>query len=436
MEKNEKFEEHVNGLQMYELIKELYPICRSITGNGVRETLKIIKKHIPLEIFDVPTGTKVFDWEVPKEWNINDAYIISPNGEKILDFKQSNLHIVNYSIPIKKKISFDELKKHLHYIPEKPDTIPYLTSYYKEDWGFCIQYNKFKNLKNGEYDIVIDSTLSKGSLTYGEFFIKGKTENEILISTYVCHPSMCNDNLSGVVLAVFLAKYLSSVSNFYSIRFLFIPETIGAITWLSKNEKHIKKIKHGLVITCIGDNGKFTYKKSRKNNSEIDKICQYALKMSKHEYKIIDFYPVGSDERQFCSPGFNLPVGSLMRTMYGEFSEYHTSDDNLEFIKSESLQESFEMYKLIIDMVNKNKKFLTLNPKCEPQLGKRGLYNNLGAQQLYAEGKIIDRAYLCIMNYSDGDNSLIDIADKANISFEIISSAAERLLKVNLIKEI
>lgn len=424
------------GLKMYKLIEDLYPICRSITGDGVRETLEIIKKHIPLEIFEVPTGTKVFDWEVPREWNINDAYVISPNGEKIIDFKQSNLHVVNYSIPIKKKISFDDLKKHLHYIKDKPNTIPYLTSYYKEAWGFCIEYNKFKNLKNGEYDVVIDSNLSKGSLTYGEFLIKGETENEILISTYVCHPSMCNDNLSGIVLAVFLAKYLNSISNFYSIRILFIPETIGAITWLAKNEKNTKKIKHGLVITCIGDDGEFTYKKSKKGNSEIDKISEYALETSKYPYKIIDFYPVGSDERQFCSPGFNLPVGSLMRTMYGEFSEYHTSDDNLSFVKSERLQESFEMYKRIINLVDKNKKFLNLNPKCEPQLGKRGLYDSLGAQQLNAKGKIIDRAYLCILNYSDGDNSLLEIAEKSKISFDIIASAAEKLLLANLIKEI
>jgi aminopeptidase-like protein len=424
------------GLKMYKLMEDLYPICRSITGDGVRETLEIIKKNIPLEIFEVPTGTKVFDWEVPKEWNINDAYVISPSGEKIIDFKESNLHIVNYSIPIRKKISLNELKKHLHSIPEKPNTIPYLTSYYKEDWGFCIQHNKFQNLEDGDYDVVIDSDLSKGNLTYGEFFIKGETENEILISTYVCHPSMCNDNLSGVVLATFIAKYLNSISNFYSIRFLFIPETIGAITWLAKNEKNTKKIKHGLVITCIGDDGEFTYKKSKKGNSEIDKISEYALETSKYPYKIIDFYPVGSDERQYCSPGFNLPVGSLMRTMYGEFLEYHTSDDDLNFIKSKSLQESFEMYKHIINLINKNKKFLNLNPKCEPQLGKRGLYNSLGAQQLNAKGKIIDRAYLCILNYSDGGNSLLDIVEKSKISFEIISSAAERLLKANLIKEI
>ena len=433
-EKSKK--EHMDGLKMYELIEELYPICRSITGNGVRKTLQIIAKHIPLEVFEVPTGTKVFDWEVPKEWNINDAYIISPNGKKIIDFKKSNLHVVNYSIPINKKIPLNELKKNLHSIPEKPNTIPYLTSYYKENWGFCLQHNKFENLQDGDYQVVIDSNLSEGNLTYGEFFIKGETEKEILISTYICHPSLCNDNLSGAVLATFLAKYLSTISNYYSIRFLFIPETIGAITWLSKNEKSIEKIKHGLVITCIGDDGEFTYKKSRRGDSEIDKICHYSLEKSGYSYKIIDFFPVGSDERQFCSPGFNLPVGSLMRTIYGEFPEYHTSDDDLNFIKSESLQESYEVYKSIINVVNKNKKFLNLNPKCEPQLGKRGLYSNLGAQQLKADGKMVDRAYLYILNYSDGKNSLLDISEKSKISFEIISSSAERLLQANLIKEL
>ncbi len=430
---NEETDDKIYGLNMYELIKELFPICRSITGNGVRETLEIIKKYISIEILEVPTGTKVFDWKIPKEWNINDAYVIAPNGEKIIDFKKSNLHIVNYSIPIKKKMQLNELEKNLHYITEKPNTIPYLTSYYKENWGFCIEYNKFKNLKEGEYDVVIDSSLSKGNLTYGEFLIKGETENEILISTYVCHPSMCNDNLSGVVLAVFLAKYLKNISNFYSIRFLFIPETIGAIAWLSKNEKHIDKIKHGLVITCVGDTGKFTYKKSRKGDSDIDKICEYVLKKSNMPFKIIDFFPSGSDERQFCSPGFNLPVGSLMKTMYSKFSEYHTSDDNLEYIKPEGLQQSFDMYKLVIDFVDKNKKYVNLNPKCEPQLGKRGLYNNLGGQRNAEES---DRACLYILNYSDSNHSLLDISEKSGISFEIILRAAERLLKCNLIREI
>ena len=429
----EKTEDGISGLKMYELIKELYPICRSITGNGVRETLKIIKKHIPIEILEVPTGTKVFDWEVPKEWNINDAYVIAPNGEKIIDFKKSNLHVVNYSIPIKKKMQLNELEKNLHYITEKPNTIPYLTSYYKENWGFCIEYNKFKKLKEGEYDVVIDSNLSKGNLTYGEFLIKGETENEILISTYVCHPSMCNDNLSGVVLAVFLAKYLKNISNFYSIRFLFIPETIGAITWLSKNEENIDKIKHGLVITCVGDSGKFTYKKSRKGDSDIDKISEHILKKSNMPFKIIDFFPSGSDERQFCSPGFNLPVGSLMKTMYGEFSEYHTSDDNLDYVSSNGLQQSFTMYKSIINYVDKNKKYVNMNPKCEPQLGKRGLYNNLGAQRNAVE---IDRACLYILNYSDSNNSLLDISEKSGISFETILLAAEKLLKGNLIREV
>lgn len=262
-------------------------------------------------------------------------------------------------------MTLEELKNHLFYIEDKPNTIPYLTTYYKENWGFCIEFNKFKNLESGNYEVCIDSDLSIGNLTYGEFVIKGESKQEILISTYVCHPSLCNDNLSGVVLATFLAKYLKNFSSFYTIRFLFIPETIGAITWLAKNEKNIEKIAHGLVITCIGDKGEFTYKKSRRGVSEIDKMCQYVLKRQKIPHKIVDFFPTGSDERQFCSPGFNLPIGSLMRTMYGKFPEYHTSDDNLSTIEPNNLQESFEIYKLIINYLNKNKKYINLNPKCE-----------------------------------------------------------------------
>jgi len=248
------------GNEMFQLMEKLYPICRSITGNGVRKTLEIIKKEIPLQIHEVPTGEKVFDWTIPKEWNINDAYIINPDGKKVVDFKESNLHVLNYSIPVNQKISLLELKKHIHTIPEKPNVVPYVTSYYSENWGFCMKHNDFLNLKEGEYSVVIDSKLEKGSLTYGEFLIPGKSDFEILLSCYVCHPSMCNDNLSGVVLLTEIAKYFKNIENYYSIRFIFVPETIGTITWIHQNEANLSKIKHGLVATCLGDSGKFTYK--------------------------------------------------------------------------------------------------------------------------------------------------------------------------------
>lgn len=455
----------VVGNEMFNLMKELFPICRSITGNGVRQTLSIIQKIIPLEIHEIPSETKVFDWDIPKEWNIRDAYILDPNGEKIIDFQKSNLHVLNYSVPVNKKISLQELKKHLHTIPEKPDLIPYVTSYYSENWGFCMTHNQFLNLKEGEYHVVIDSTLEKGSLTYGEYFIPGKTDQEILLSCYVCHPSMCNDNLSGVVLLTFLAKYLKNFENFYSIRFLFVPETIGSITWINRNEKNLVNIKHGLVATCLGDSGKFTYKKSREGNNEIDVTVVATLQNAKLNYNVVDFFPWGSDERQFCSPGFNLPVGSLIRSMYGksEFSEYHTSADNLDFMNKNSLSESFSIYFRIIYELEKNsnnsnlineknpsskitkktvsqndnsEKFLNLNPKCEPQLGKRGIYHQLGGQVDQSEQREMEFAIFWILNLSDGKNSLHDISERSGIPLEQISKVVEILSTTKLLKKI
>ena len=418
---------------MYGLMSELFPICRSITGNGVRDTLKIISKHVPLEIHEVATGTRVFDWTIPKEWNIHDAYIIDPTGKKIIDFKNSNLHVVSYSTPIHKKIPLSELKPHIHTLPDMPDVIPYLTSYYHEDWGFCMSHKDFENLQDGEYEIRIDSTLENGSLTYGEFFKKGESEDEFLITCYICHPSMCNDNLSGTVLATFLAKYLEQIKTKFSFRFLFIPETIGAITWLSKNEKKIHNIKYGLVATCLGDSGSLTYKKTRNGNNEIDIVAKYVLDHSGENYSIVDFFPSGSDERQFCSPAFDLPVGSLVRTMYGKFPEYHTSADNLNFVKAENLGDTFSKYSQIIFILENNEKYLNLNPKCEPQLGKRGLYRNLGSQKNSDSREL---AIFWILNQSDGKNSLLDIAIKSNLGFEILKQVADDLLKHNLIKSI
>ena len=445
------------GKEMFQLMEELFPICRSITGNGVRQTLEIIKNHISLETHEVPSGTKVYDWIIPKEWNIQDAYIIDPNGKKIVDFKKSNLHVVNYSMPINQKISLSELKKHIHTIPEKPDLIPYVTSYYSENWGFCMSYNQFLDLKEGEYRVVIDSKLDSGSLTYGEYFIPGKSKDEILLSCYVCHPSMCNDNLSGVVLLTFLAKYLINFDNKYSIRFLFIPETIGAITWLQINEKNLDKIKHGLVATCVGDSGNFTYKKSRMGNTEIDNTVIQLLKNSESNFKIVDFFPWGSDERQFCSPGFNLPIGSLMRSMYGtsDFPEYHTSADNLNFVNAVSLTGSFSKYMFIIckleenfgkfsnDNLNyniKNKKksefYKNLNPKCEPQLGKRGIYRILGGQNNSFEKRKNEFAIFWVLNLSDGSNSLKDISDRSHIPISLIEKAADVLIEKHLLKKL
>ncbi len=423
-----------NDLELETLLAKLYPICRSITGNGVRETLKIIQEHIPLKNFEIRTGTKVFDWTIPKEWNIKDAYVKDSNNNKIIDFKKSNLHILNYSIPIKKIVSLKELKDHIFSNSDYPESIPYRTSYYKEAWGFCTTYSQYINLKDETYEVMIDSSLENGSLTYGEYFIQGELDDEIILSCYVCHPSMCNDNLSGIVILTHLAKILQEMKLKYSYRLLFIPETIGAIAWLSQNEKNISKIIGGLVVTCAGDPGNFTYKKSRKEESMMDKIVEKSFIDLKKPYSIIDFFPSGSDERQFCSPGFDLDVGCFMRTKYGSFPEYHTSADDMSLVKGKYLRESLEQIFYSIKILEKNKFCLNLNPKCEPMLGKRELRGTVGGEK--NEETINKMALLWILNYSDGNHSLLDISIRSGINFEDILNASEILKNVNLLKDI
>jgi aminopeptidase-like protein len=422
-----------SGQEMHTLMRELFPICRSITGNGVRTTMKILQRHIPLQIHEVPSGTQVFDWEVPQEWNITDAYIKDAEGRKVVDFQENNLHILNYSIQIHKTLSLAELRPHLHSLPEYPDWIPYLTTYYKRDWGFCLTHNQLENLKDGLYEVVIDSNLTVGSLTYGELFIEGKSSDEVLLTCYTCHPSMCNDNLSGVTLVTQLAKWLLQRDNKYSYRLLFIPETIGAITWLSRNEHLTKNIKHGLVVTCVGGPDIFSYKKSRDGNNVIDKVVPKALQDLHKKFNTIDFFPSGSDERQFCSPGFNLPVGSLIKSVYGQFPQYHTSADNLEFVRPENLQESYAAYKKVIEIVEGDATYLNLNQKCEPQLGKRGLYTLLGAQKNAETSQL---AIMWVLNMSDGKNSLLDISCHSDIQFSHIKAAADLLLEHGLLRKI
>jgi aminopeptidase-like protein len=420
------------GREIYQLISEAYPICRSITGNGVRETLGLIKRQIPLSVHEVPSGTAVFDWTIPKEWNIHDAYIKNSKGQKIVDFQKCNLHVMSYSVPIRKKVSLDELKAHMFTLPEHPDWTPYRTSYYAENWAFCLSENQLKDLYDGEYEVCIDSSLEDGHLTYGEYSITGETSDEILLSCHICHPSLCNDNLSGVALLACLAKYLTSLSLRYSYRFLFIPGTIGSITWLCLNEARISRIKHGLVVACVGDPGPFTYKKSRSGNAEIDRAAAHVLSHSGQDHKILDFSPYGYDERQFCSPGINLPVGCFMRTPHGKFPEYHTSADDLDFVRPKSLADSFAKCLSILHIVENNKKYLNQNPKCEPQLGKRGLYQAIGGRK---DGNIQELAMLWVLNLSDGNFSLLDIAERSKLPFDIIEGAKDALLEHDLLKE-
>src|SRR5688572_7180327 len=314
-----QLQESSPGEEMHRLIGRLFPICRSLTGDGVRETLKILQDYVPLTIHGVPTGTTVFDWTIPKEWNITGAYIKNPSGQKIVDFQNCNLHVLNYSTPVNQKLSFTELKSHLFTLPEHPDWIPYRTSYYKENWGFCLSHKQLATLPDGEYEVFINSSLKDGELTYGEYFVPGQTDDEILVSTHICHPSLANDNLSGIALAVFLAATLHPDSQRYSYRFLYTPGCIGSIAWLSLNETRVSKIKHGLILACVGDSGKITYKKSRRGDAEVDRAAIQVLKDYGEPHKILEFSPFGYDERQFCSPGFNLPVGCLMRSPHGSF---------------------------------------------------------------------------------------------------------------------
>ena len=420
------------GQEMYELIAELYPLCRSITGDGLRKTLDILKRHLPLDIHEVSTGTQVFDWTVPKEWNIRDAYVKNSRGEKIIDFKHSNLHVVSYSTPLRKTVRLKELQEHLFTLPDHPEWIPYRTSYYKENWGFCLSHKQFLTLEDDAYEVYIDSSLQDGCLTYGEYYLEGEQPEEVLLSCHICHPSLCNDNLSGVALLTFLAKYLRALTPRYSYRFLFIPGTIGSITWLCLNEVRVSYIKHGLVIAGVGDAGQSTYKKSRRGDAEIDKAAAHVLKHSGQAYEIIDFFPYGYDERQFCSPGFDLPVGCLMRTPHGRYPEYHTSADNLDFIQPTYLADSFSKCLSILNVLENNKLYVNQNPKCEPQLGKRGLYTSIGGQ---TGSRMAELAMLWALNFADGCHTLLDIADKAGLEFGLIRDAAHALSRHNLLKE-
>ena len=418
------------GTDMHHMISELYPICRSITGNGTRETLRFIQKRIPLEIHEVPTGAKVFDWVVPNEWNIKEAYIKDASGRRIVDFADSNLHVVGYSVPFKAKLSFDELKKHLFTLPEHPQWIPYRTSYYKENWGFCLSHERFSAMTNGEYEICIDSSLREGHLSYGECLIPGETSDEVLLSCHICHPSLCNDNLSGISLAVSVAERLRQKPRRYSYRLLFIPGTIGSITWLALNEARVSVIKHGLVIAGVGDRGGFTYKRTRRGNADVDKVFEYVL-ANCADSRIIDFIPYGYDERQFCSPGFDLPVGCIMRTPFGEYPEYHTSADNLDFVTPHALTDSFEKCIAALDILDNNAVYLNQNPKCEPQLGKRGLYQSVGGQ---SHTRFDEMVIFWILNLSDGAHSLLDIAKKSGYQFSIIKETADLLSEKGLLE--
>ena len=417
------------GKQMYDLLKQLFPICRSITGTGVRQTLEIIQKSIPIKTFEVKSGTKVFDWVIPKEWNIKDAYVLDETGKRIIDFKKNNLHVVGYSIPVKKTVTLSELQEHLYSLPNQPDAIPYVTSYYAPRWGFCIADSLRKKLKNGRYTVVVDSVLVNGSLTYAELIIPGKFKKEVFLSTYVCHPSMANNELSGPVVTTFLAKWMMQSSRKYTYRIIFIPETIGSITYLSRNIRVMKKnIIAGFNISCVGDNKAWSYLPTRMGDTYADKIALNILSFKHPDVIKYSYLNRGSDERQYNAPGIELPVCSIMRSKYGTYPEYHTSLDNLEFVSPEGLAGSYDTLKECLLLIEANRKYKI---KClgEPQLGKRGLYPTISTKSSPHEV----RSIMNFIAYADGKNNLLDISNKINVPVWELYPIVEKLMKANLL---
>jgi len=420
------------GSEMYNLCQKLFPICRSITGDGFRASIDILREYLPaLDVIEVPTGTRCFDWEIPKEWNIKDAYIITPDGNKICDFKKSNIHLVGYSIPVDKNVSLDELQEHLHSLPDQPKAIPYVTSYYKERWGFCISDEERKNLKPGNYRVVVDSELKNGSLTYGELIIPGKLKQEIFLSTYLCHPSMANNELSGPVVTTFLARWISALRDKkYTYRIIFIPETIGSIAYLSRNGEEMKEnMVAGFNITCVGDDRAYSYLPSRQENTIADVVALHVLKNLHPKFVSYTYLDRGSDERQYCSPGFNLPVCSIMRTKYGCYDEYHTSLDNLELVTAAGLNGGYDVLKKSIECLELNET-LKIAVHCEPQLGKRGLYPTISTKNTATQV----RSMMNFLAYCDGKLSNIEIANEIGVPLWELSEIILKLKREKLIE--
>jgi len=417
-----------------ELARRLYPLTRSLTGEGVRETLRILGETLPLEIVEAACGTSVFDWTVPPEWNLRDAWIADSSGCKLVELAASNLHVVGYSIPVEARMRGAELLEHLHWLPEHPDWIPARTSYYDPAWGFCLTGEQFGAIEpEAEYDVLIDSTLDdSGSLTYAELVVPGRLEHEVLLSTYICHPSLANDNLSGIVVLAALATVLQGTELRYTYRFLFAPSTIGALTWLSANEGGLYRIRHGLIVSCVGDRGALTYKRSRRSDTEVDRAAAHVVER-RTGGSVRPFVPWGGDERQFCSPGFDLLVGSLTRTPHGQYPEYHTSADDLAFIGPAELADSLEAIAEILDVLEGNVVLESLNPKGEPQLGRRGLYETIGAG-LPLQVEESRQALLWVLNSADGTASLLDVAERSGLPFDAVRQAAAVLVDAALVR--
>jgi aminopeptidase-like protein len=421
------------GEELYKLVAELYPICRSITGDGVRRTLEIVDREVGgLEVSEVPTGTQVLDWTVPREWNVRDAWVADAAGQRVIDFQASNLHLLGYSVPVRATMPLAELKRHLFTLAGHPDWVPWRTSYYAERWGFCASQRLVDSLPDGDYEVCVDTTLADGHLTYGEHLVEGRTDEEVLVSCHVCHPSLANDNLSGIAVATGLARRLAGSRPRYSYRFLFAPGTIGSITWLARNEDRVGRIRHGLVLACVGDPGGFTYKRSRRGDADIDRAVAHVLGRSGRPHRVVDFTPYGYDERQYCSPGFDLPVGCLSRTPYAAYPEYHTSADDLDLVGPAQLQESLEVCWEVVQLLEADRRYVNLRPKGEPQLGRRGLYGQIGGRSDAEERQM---AMLWVLNQSDGRMSLLDVAERSGVPLALLAEAAAALEEAGLLAE-
>lgn len=421
------------GEAMHALARRLYPICRSITGEGVRQTLSAVQEmHPELVVHAVPSGTPVNDWTVPDEWNVADAYVADMSGNRVVDFREHNLHLVSYSEPVDTVVDRATLLDHLHTLPDQPDVIPYKTSYYQRTWGFCLQHKRLSTLGDPRYQVRIDATLQPGVLNYGELFLEGRTDREIIVSTHVCHPSLANDNLSGIALSAYLAQYLKERSDRrYSYRFLFLPGTIGAITWLAKNPDAARRAHGAFVVALVGAPGPFHYKQSPEGNAHIDRVVNRVLDTLDVEYVRRDFSPYGYDERQYTSPGYGIASGSLTRVPFGEFPEYHTSADDMQFVTASTLAESLGVYRAVFDELETETLFANTQPRGEPQLGRRGLYDNPSGALATADGRM---AMLWLLNRSDGSHSLRDIAEQSGIEYELLERVASELLRAELLR--
>jgi aminopeptidase-like protein len=419
------------GAQLHALCSRLYPIMRSITGDGLRSTLAILAETLPMQVTEVPSGTRVFDWTVPDEWNLREAWIAGPDGRRVVDVAEHTLHIVQYSEPIRTVLTLDALQPHLYSIPERPDWIPYRTSYYQRNWGFCLADRVRRALPEGRYEVNIDATLASGHLTYGEVVIPGESDHEFVVSVHVCHPSLANDNLSGISVASALAAWLSGRRNRWTYRFIFAPSTVGAITWLAQNEARLDRIIGGLVISGVGDAGPFTYKRSRHGDAVVDRVFEGLLAERGAPHTVEPFTPYGYDERQYCSPGVGLPVGCLMRTPFGRYPQYHTSADNLDLVRPESLAATVRLCAEAIERFDAVVTWINLSPKGEPQLGRRGLYDSIGGEN---DKQAAQMAMLWMLSDSDGRHDTLAIAEKSGLPVDMLDRAARRLQAAELLR--